>query len=188
MADWLPAVFGLVCGQEPTHTWSPGGVLLPFCQRCTGFYAGAAVALVLHLALRIRPGARFLQVHGAFLLLMIPLGYHWVPQGALVRTLSGVLYGTGVVSFLWLFPGPRLGGSRAIEGRRAGLYASGVVAALAVVPASGAWGGRPAWLFLVVLGSAGLANLAALAVANLWLGLGALVVRLPRHARSGHSS
>jgi uncharacterized membrane protein len=96
----MNALFALVCGQAPAHTWAPGGMLLPVCERCTGLYVGAAVALALHLALRIGPSARFLQVHGGFLLLMIPLGYHWLPQDPLARTASGVLFGAGLVSFL----------------------------------------------------------------------------------------
>jgi len=151
--------------------WSPGGVPLPFCQRCTGFYAGAAVALVLHLALRIRPGNRFLLVHGSFLLLMIPLGYHWVPQGALIRALSGVLFGAGVVSFLWLFPGPLAGADRE-PGRTESLaYASGIIGALVLIPLLAAWGGAGAWYALVCLATLGLAGLVALAAANAGVGL-----------------
>jgi uncharacterized membrane protein len=182
VADPLSAVFGLVCGQEPAHTWAPGGMLLPFCQRCAGFYGGAAVALVLHLALRIRPTARFLQVHGGFLLLMIPLGYHWVPQDALVRTMSGVLFGAGVVSFLWLLPGPHAGGTRVLDRRGTALYAVGVAMALMIIPAGGAWGGVLAWRLLVALASVGLAGLAALALANVALGLAVLLARLRRRA------
>ena len=158
--------------------WSPGGMPLPFCQRCTGFYAGAAVALVLHLALRIRPNNRFLVAHGAFLLLMIPLGYHWVPQNALVRALSGVLFGAGVVSFLWLFPGPRAGAYREPGPAESMSYAIGIIGALALVPASAAWGGRGAWYTLVCLATLGLAGLAALVAAN--TGLGVLWLRSRR--------
>ena len=171
MADWLGAAFGLLCGRDPSHMWSPGGMPLPFCQRCTGFYAGAAVALVLHIALRIHPNNRFLAVHGGFLLLMIPLGYHWVPQDALVRALSGVLFGAGVVSFLWLFPGPRAGAGRDPGPAESMIYAIGIIGALAVVPASAAWGGRGAWYALVCLATLGLAGLAALVAANAGLGL-----------------
>ena len=106
----IEQIFSFVCGQNPAHTWAPGGEWLPCCQRCTGFFAGAAVALLLQLALRMRPAPRFLQMHGLFLLVMVPLGCHWVPHGAVVRTLSGVLYGFGVVSFLWLFPVEHLPG------------------------------------------------------------------------------
>ncbi len=45
---------------------------------------------------------RFLEMHGAFLLLMVPFGFHWVAQGPVLRTLTGVLFGFGVVTFLWL--------------------------------------------------------------------------------------
>jgi uncharacterized membrane protein len=182
VADWLDAAFGLLCGREPSHMWSPGGVPLPFCQRCTGFYAGAAVALVLHLALRIRPGNRFLVVHGGFLLLMIPLGYHWVPQNALVRALSGVLFGAGVVSFLWLFPGPRAGADREPGPTESMIYATGIIGALALVPASAAWGGRGAWYALAGLAMLGLAGLAALVAANTGVGLLWLRSRLWRAA------
>ena len=181
MAAWLNAVFGLVCGQAAAHTWSPGGVLLPLCERCTGLYGGAASALALHLTLRIRPNARFLQVHGGFLLLMIPLGYHWVPQDALVRTLSGVLFGAGLVSFMWVVPGPCAVAARAPGRAQWLLYTAGIVCALVVIPASAAWGGRRAWYSLASLATIGLAGLAALALAN--VGLGAMSLRRPWRAR-----
>ena len=177
MTDWLRLAFGVVCGQEPSHTWAPGGVLLPLCQRCAGVYAGAAVGLALHLALRLKPGARFLQVHGGFLLLMIPLGYHWLPQEATVRTVSGVLYGAGMVSFLWLLPGPLAGGVRPLDRGRALLYAAGVGAALVGIPAAGAWGGMAAWYALVALAVLGVAGLLLLALANVGLGLADLASR-----------
>jgi uncharacterized membrane protein len=94
--------FAAVCGQDPGHTWAPGGILLPCCQRCTGLYPGAGVAALLHLWLRPRLSGRFLEIHGAFLLVMIPLGFHWITQGPVLRTISGVLFGFGVVTFLWL--------------------------------------------------------------------------------------
>jgi uncharacterized membrane protein len=171
VADLLNAAFGLLCGREPSHMWSPGGVPLPFCQRCAGFYAGAAVALALHVALRIRPGNRFLLVHGGFLLLMVPFGYHWVPQNALVRALSGVLFGAGVVSFLWLFPGPRAGAGRPPAPVGYLVYATGIVGALALVPGAAAWGGLIAWRALVGAAALGLAGIAALLAANAGLGL-----------------
>jgi uncharacterized membrane protein len=154
--------------------WAPGGTLLPFCQRCTGFYAGAAVALVLHLGLRIRPTARFLQVHGGFLMLMIPFGYHWVPQDALVRCLSGVLCGTGVVSFLWLLPGPRICLTEFLSRWRLIVYTAGIAVALAAIPASATWGGQDARYALVGLATCGLGGLAMLAAANAGLGLTSL--------------
>jgi len=102
MAELLHHLFGCVCGQNPVHTWAPGGVWLPVCQRCTGLYAGACVAALLHLALRPVATSRWLWLHGGFLLCMIPFGYHWLPQGPVLRALTGVLFGFGLVAFLRL--------------------------------------------------------------------------------------
>jgi uncharacterized membrane protein len=116
--EWLAQVFSLVCGQNPTHTWGPAGVILPCCQRCTGLYAGAAAAVLLQLLLQPRPTARFLQLHGLFLLQMAPFGLHWLPQGPLVRTLTGLLFGYGVVAFLFCLPRARWPNQKmAAEGR-----------------------------------------------------------------------
>ena len=186
MTGVLTAVFGLVCGQAAPHTWSPGGVLLPMCERCTGVYVGAASALALHLVLRIRPSVRFLQMHGGFLLLMIPFGYHWVPQDALVRTLCGVVFGAGLVSFLWVIPGPRVGAVLAIGRPQWQRYMTGLVCTLSLVPASAAWGGRPSWSALAGLATMGLAGLGTLVLANLALAL--MSLRLPRHAASAGRS
>ena len=100
--DTIVDLFSLVCGQAPEHTWSPGGLGLPFCQRCSGLYAGAFFAALLHLLCRPRLSGRFLEIHGAFLLVMVPFGYHWVPQGPTLRAFTGVLFGFGVVTFLML--------------------------------------------------------------------------------------
>ena len=102
MPEILAHWFAAVCGQDPGHTWAPGGILLPCCQRCTGLYVGAGAAALLHLLLRPRLSGRFLEIHGAFLLLMLPFGFHWVAQEPVLRTLTGVLFGFGVVTFLWL--------------------------------------------------------------------------------------
>ena len=102
MLEFLGHWFGLLCGQDADHTWAPGGLLLPCCQRCLGLYVGAGIAACLHWRLRPRLSGRFLGAHGMFLLLMAPLGFHWLPQGAVPRTVSGVLFGFGVATFLWL--------------------------------------------------------------------------------------
>ena len=164
--SFLFLAFGLICGQDPSHTWSPGGLALPVCQRCTGLYAGAALAMGLHVALRFRPGSIFLWVHGGFLLAMIPLGYHWVPQDAVVRAVSGVLFGAGIVSFLWLLPGPRAAYSGEANRPRLALYAVGLAAAVVFVPSAAAQGGLAAWYSLVALASTGVLALAALTGAN----------------------
>ena len=173
----LDQIFSLVCGQNPAHTWTPGGEWLPFCQRCTGFFVGVAVALLVQVALRIRPSARFLQVHGLFLLAMVPLGLHWVAQGPVVRTLSGLLYGFGVVSFLWLFLGECLPGIRGQDARRLRLYSAGVGMSLVGVPVLAAWGGRGAAWVLTSTAVVGLAGLGVLVLSNLGIGIAWLVSR-----------
>ena len=102
MLDILSHVLAAVCGQNPGHTWAPGGMLLPCCQRCTGLYVGAGASGVLLLWLRPKLSGRFLEVHGAFLLAMAPFGFHWLAQGPMLRTVTGVLFGFAVVTFLWL--------------------------------------------------------------------------------------
>ena len=102
MIEGLFHLFAAVCGQNPGHTWAPGGMLLPCCQRCTGLYVGAGVAGLLHLWLRPRLSGRFLEIHGAFLIFMVPFGFHWVADGPVLRTVTGVLFGFGVVTCLWL--------------------------------------------------------------------------------------
>jgi len=151
---------------------------LPCCQRCTGFFAGAAVALLLQMAFRMRPSARFLQVHGLFLLSMVPLGFQWVPHGPVVRTLSGILYGFGVVAFLWLLPLERYCEVGEQTSRALSLYALGLLASLVAVPALARWGGRSAGWLLAAMALAGLAGIAALALANVGAGLAWLVSRL----------
>jgi uncharacterized membrane protein len=102
MPELLRHVFGWVCGQNPAHTWSPGGELLPLCQRCTGVYVGAFAAALLHLAWRPAPTPRWLWLNGAFLLFMMPSGFYWIPQNPELRCASGILFGFGLVAFLWL--------------------------------------------------------------------------------------
>ena len=102
MLEALNHLFSCVCGQNVGHTWETGGMLLPLCQRCTGLYAGAGVAALAHLLLRPRITGAFLLWHGGFLLLMAPFGMHWVSQGPGLRASSGLLFGAGVFTFLWL--------------------------------------------------------------------------------------
>jgi hypothetical protein len=95
------AVFSVLCHQEAVRCWTPGGNALPFCERCTGVYAGAALALCLAPLMRFRPGRWALVVHGFFLVQMVPFGFHLVPHPATVRTLSGQFFAIGALFFLW---------------------------------------------------------------------------------------
>ena len=167
MPDVLAPLFDCVCGQNPAHLWTLGGVTLPCCQRCTGFHVAAAVAIALHLALRFRPTPRFLQVHGLFLLQMLPFSIHWVPgQGPMTRTLTGMLFGFGIATFLWLRPAAALHlDRRGGAGRTAG-YGLGVAMALAALPLLLVNGGAATAQALAAVAGLGLAGLAVLAAAN----------------------
>jgi uncharacterized membrane protein len=167
MHDVLQHVFALVCGQHPAHTWSFGGALLPFCQRCTGLYVGAAFGLVLHVVYRPRPRSGLLWVHGLLLLQMAPQGFHLVPQTPWLRLVSGHLFGTGVVAYLWL-----MAASPSPEGRdpdvgRNRLYLVSVALSLALVVllvlSGDAWAGAA----LSSVGSLGLGGLLALVAIGL---------------------
>jgi uncharacterized membrane protein len=132
MLEALTHLFALVCGQNPGHTYAPGGLLLPCCQRCAGLYAGAGLAALLHLWLRPKLSGRFLEVHGAFLLAMVPFGCHWLDQGPWLRTLIGVLFGFGLATYLWL---PLVRGNKGRGLRHAtGLYFLVLVGALVLLP------------------------------------------------------
>jgi uncharacterized membrane protein len=125
MLEVLAHWFAAICGQDPGHTWAPGGILLPCCQRCTGLYVGAGAAALLHLWLRPKLSGRFLEIHGVFLVVMVPFGFHWVAQGPVLRTLTGVLFGFGVVTLLWL-PLSQRADSRGRSRRRQSAHFSAV--------------------------------------------------------------
>jgi len=193
MLDFLRHVFGWVCGQNPAHTWSPGGELLPVCQRCTGVYAGAFIAALFHLAWRPASAPRWLWLNGAFLLAMLPPGFHWVPQNPELRCASGILFGFGLVAFLWLtlpgraaisdfaFPSPSaISNERAYRKSRiangpapprAGVskaFAASLLAALVVPPLLAENGKGVAAGILIFACVAGALTLAALLLANLF--------------------
>ncbi|MBI4327969.1 MAG: DUF2085 domain-containing protein [Chloroflexi bacterium] len=167
----LDQVFALVCGQEPSHSWMPGGDALPFCQRCTGLYTGAAIAAALQLILRLRPRSAYLWFHGLLLLQMVPFGFHLVPQGPVLRTLSGQLFSLGVVAYLWLVPGSRLamGTGEKPEPWKVWLYGLSAGAGSFFVLVGAAWGGPVAAAIISWIGLAGLAALVVLTLANLAL-------------------
>lgn len=41
-----------ICAQQPSHTFTLSGILLPLCARCTGMYGGFAITLAYFLLLR----------------------------------------------------------------------------------------------------------------------------------------
>jgi uncharacterized membrane protein len=162
--DPLLRVFDGLCAQA--HCWAPGGETLPFCQRCTGFYVGAALALVLYAVFRPRPTLSVLWAHGLFLLLMVPFGYHLVPQNGTLRTLTGQLFAVGLVGYFCLLPLPSWRNQPAENNHFLWAYTAGILASLAAVQLMVHWGGRLSGEVLTWLGLAGLIALAVLAVAN----------------------
>lgn len=188
--DTLFRVFGRVCGQQIDHTWLPGGLPLPVCQRCTGLYIGAVLAAALLVWFRPRLEGWFLWLHGVFLAAMAPCGLHWIGNGPEARTISGLVFGAAVVLFLTLWPMTVFGigtGSERVEpppasgravarglsrlrirGRAgAGAYVIGLGAAAVVVPVVCDSGGVIAAGVLAAGIMAGAVILALLVVWNL---------------------
>jgi uncharacterized membrane protein len=162
----LAELFSYLCGQ--VHLWAPGGEALPFCQRCTGLYVGGAWAQVLWLAFRPRPTPRVLGMHGFLLLLMIPFGYHLVPQGGEVRTLTGLLFAVGLTYFLALNPALRWRPWEARSGNERAYWA-GILLGLPLLLLAVRWESSLAAPLLAWIGVAGLFGFAGLALANLAL-------------------
>ena len=143
--------------------------MLPCCQRCVGVYAGATVALLCLFGLRLRPSARFLQIHGLFLLQMVPFGCHWIPHGAVVRTVTGLLFGYGVAAFLFCWPAVRLWPVRQAGPWACLGYAAVLAANVALVLGLAVWGSAAAGLALSLVKAVGLAALLFMAAVNLGL-------------------
>lgn len=202
--DLLESIFSLLCGQNPAHTWVlRDGILregiladpafgetllgvgaLPCCQRCTGLYAGLALAVLLQIACRPRPTSRFLWAHGILLLQMVPLGFGLVPQLAPVKALSGGAFALGLVAFLWLPLSSATDPARPGQGRN-GLYAACGLGGVAIAPALALWGGAPAAAALSCAVAAGILTLpflAALAVFTLGEAVRSILL-LPRASR-----
>lgn len=167
-------IFSLICGQAPSHTWGS----LPFCQRCTGLYSGAAVAVLLHLLLRPRLTGGFLWAHGGLLLLMVPFGFHWVPQGPALRAITGVLFGFGIITFLKLplaaQPPPAASPAASSGQGPAGwtrnlCYVAGVCGCAILVPVIGAHGVQLGQALLCWLGCAGAGSIAAITLADVYV-------------------
>ncbi len=181
----IERLFSLVCSQNPAHTSVVSGVRLPCCERCAGLYSGIAVAFGLILFLKSRFGTRGQQVHGLMLLQMVPLGFHWLPHGPLVRTASGVLYGFGLVCFLTLLPGAWLRFNSQQHRLRVWIYSTVLLATLVGILLDCRYGGAMAGWCLFGIAAAGLVCLLLLATANLallgWLAVQGLL-RRPRRS------
>jgi uncharacterized membrane protein len=182
MVGWMWQAFSLVCGQNPAHTWAPGGELLPVCQRCTGLYVGAAMALLLLLWFRPLANARYCWFHGLLLLLMAPFGFHLVPQDEVLRTMSGQWFGFGVVGLLWLLPGGKFFRKPARRPRSGKIHLIIGATSLVLLPVFARWGGTLAAKSLPWLALAGLAVVAGLLAANMIIFFADLFAWLRRQA------
>jgi uncharacterized membrane protein len=179
MLEFLHPIFSWVCGQNLAHSWSPGGELLPCCQRCTGVYVGAFVAALLHLAWRPAPTPRWLWLNGAFLLFMVPSGFYWIPQNPELRCASGILFGFGLIAFLRL---PLAGKNPPEKNSPAqiGGFAAALLVCLLLTPLLAENGNALAANFLGAATAGGALALAILVLANFFLALRWLVRRISR--------
>jgi len=178
--NWLHSSFSHVCGQN--HCWVLGGTTLPFCQRCTGLYVGAFCALIVILIFRPRPNAFLYWIHGLCLLVMIPFGFHMLAHGALVRTLTGGLFGFGLVYYLALNPFTAWGAWKEDSASRTCVYLLVVMLLLPLLLLTLRSGGEATALVMTGLGISGFASLSLLTTINLVVLPGTLRTLLFRSA------
>ena len=162
---FLRELFSHICGQQ--HCWVLGGQTLPFCQRCAGLYVGAFCALILILILRLRPTVFLYWVHGIFMLVMIPFGFHFVAHGGLTRTLTGMLFGFGLVYYLALNPFTAWHAWKADTAWRTRAYVLLIATLLPLLLLTVRLGGGLSALVLTGLGVLGFAALCVLTAVNL---------------------
>ena len=94
-------VLSFLCHQDPSRAFQPGGEPLPLCARCVGVYVGFVLALPLMIMAGRLPRKLSLCLHGAFVLQVIPFGFHLIPHGPTLRSISGQVFALGVVYFLF---------------------------------------------------------------------------------------
>ncbi|HXX99697.1 MAG TPA: DUF2085 domain-containing protein [Candidatus Limnocylindrales bacterium] len=161
----LHDIFSLVCGQQ--HNSVVGGMELPFCQRCTGLYVGVVPALLVYLLCKPKPTARMLWVHGIFLLLMVPFGYHLVVQTGEIRMLTGQLFACGLVYYLTLLLSDRWASWRKLLPLGDASYFALLALSLLLLQIAVIWGGKRTNAILSWLGFGGLLLYALLVLVNL---------------------
>ena len=94
-------VFSFLCHQDPSRTFHPGGEPLAMCARCVGVYAGFLLAWPMMIIAGQLPRKLAMYLHGLFVLQIIPFGFHLIPHGLTMRTISGQLFALGAVYFLY---------------------------------------------------------------------------------------
>ncbi len=176
--DFLRHLFSFVCGQ--VNCWTAGSLTSAACQRCTGLYVGALIAAVLFGIFRPRPTSLSLWLHGLMMLAMAPFGYHLVAHGAIIRAVTGQVFGYGMMYYLLLVPADRFDlwnrfvpyPSRALSsGRGWGScsYFFALLAALLIVVPAARSGSSLAIIILSWLAFVGLLKVVALVACNIFL-------------------
>lgn len=160
----LRFLFSFVCGQQ--HCWVLGGQALPLCQRCTGLYVGVFCALILVFVFRPRPSAWLYSLHGLFMLIMFPFGFHLVAHGGVMRTFTGALFAFGIVYYLVLNPFTLLHAWSAAGPCRVFSYFSCLGVSIGLLLCAVLAGGNVTALVLSTLAISGLAALVMLTAVN----------------------
>jgi uncharacterized membrane protein len=100
----LHDLFGLVCYQDMSRSFSIAGMVLPFCQRCTGLYLGLGIGFLIQVLSgshkRGLPPRGILYTVIACLLIMPVFGFHLLDPGPAWRFWSGLIYGNAIAYLL----------------------------------------------------------------------------------------
>lgn len=122
IAVGLYAAGSLVCHQLPARSFQLWSAQMPVCARCTGIYAGGALAAIVLMALDTSVAIRGTDRRRTIATLVVsslPTGitlvYEWAtgqPSSNLIRALAGVPIGAAVASMVvaWCRPSRASGG------------------------------------------------------------------------------
>jgi hypothetical protein len=125
--------------------------------------------MILVLVFRPQPKALLYWLHGLFMLVMFPFGFHFVPHGGLTRTFTGALFSFGLVYYLSLNPLTSWLAWKSARALRFLAYLALIAACIASLLWSMRSGGAIAAVTLTGLGVIGLAGLLLLTAANLFV-------------------
>ena len=102
--NYLMNIFKYICHRKPERSFHIKNHQFPVCARCTGFYTGLAVYLVLN---HIKPHPYNLTIFIISLILMIPvsvdgLSQYFGPREStnMIRFITGFVGGIGLIIFL----------------------------------------------------------------------------------------
>ncbi len=99
---WAQEVFGWLCHQDASRSFTPDGVVLAVCTRCAGVYAGFVLALPAVVVARRLNRPLGIWLHGILVVQVALFGFDLIPHGPTTRTVSGQLFAVGVVYFLYM--------------------------------------------------------------------------------------